>query len=259
MIKAIFFDIDGTLISFKTHKLPESTKTALQMLREKGIKLFVATGRPLKNVDFLKAMFEFDGYVTMNGQYCCYGSDIIHEATISTESLRTLLPYLQEHSIACSVVELNYNYINLINDKVLGVYELLGNTLELEPIEDMSRALCNKVYQLSPYIDEADEAEFLRHLPGCKAARWCAPFTDIIPSDGGKEIGIEAMLAHCGMTVDEAMAFGDGGNDVTMLQHIKMSVAMGNAEDKVKAAASYVTDDIDNDGIYKALRHFNII
>ena len=45
MIKAAFFDIDGTLVSFNTHKVPESTITALNALRQKGIKTFIATGR----------------------------------------------------------------------------------------------------------------------------------------------------------------------------------------------------------------------
>ena len=46
MVKAIFFDIDGTLVSFQTHTVPESTREALRLLREKGIKVFIATGRP---------------------------------------------------------------------------------------------------------------------------------------------------------------------------------------------------------------------
>ena len=65
MIKAIFFDIDGTLVSFKTHTIPQSTQNALKQLREKGIKIFIATGRP--KVLMLEAVgdFPFDGYSTL--------------------------------------------------------------------------------------------------------------------------------------------------------------------------------------------------
>ena len=59
MIKAIFFDIDGTLVSFKTHRVPESTKQALKELREKGIKVFIATGRPKLLINNLEDL-EFD-------------------------------------------------------------------------------------------------------------------------------------------------------------------------------------------------------
>ena len=65
-IKAIFFDIDGTLVSFKTHQVPQETKDAIKRLRENGIKVFVATGRMLKMVDVLNDI-EFDGYITYNG------------------------------------------------------------------------------------------------------------------------------------------------------------------------------------------------
>ena len=63
MIMTVFFDIVGTLVSFKTHKLPDSTVRALDLLREKGIKVFLATGRQLHTINSLGTQ-EFDGYVT---------------------------------------------------------------------------------------------------------------------------------------------------------------------------------------------------
>ena len=55
------------------------------------------------------------------------------------------------------------------------------------------------------------------------------------------------------------MAFGDGENDIEMLRFVGVGVAMGNGGDAVKAAADYVTDAVDEDGIAKALRHFGLI
>ena len=72
MIQAVFFDIDGTLISFNTHKIPDSTQRALRRLRERGVRVFIASGRPPVQMGFLKQLtdFAFDGYVVLNGQYC---------------------------------------------------------------------------------------------------------------------------------------------------------------------------------------------
>jgi len=67
------------------------------------------------------------------------------------------------------------------------------------------------------------------------------------------------MLDYFGISLEESMAFGDGGNDVLMLKHVGIGVVMGNAEDEVKLAADYVTDSVDEDGIEKALRHFGVI
>lgn len=261
MIRAIFFDIDGTLLSFQTHAVPESTQKALLQLREKGIKVFLATGRPPKTAAFVRHSFdfEFDGAVTMNGQYCLAGGEVIHEKAIPTESIAALLPYLEEKQIPCDFVELDYIYINMLNKQTEELSRMLGGQEVLGPEEDVRRALQNKVYQLSPFITEDQEEEFLRYIPGCKSARWTDIFTDIIPIDGGKPVGMDKMIAHFGIRPDEVMAFGDGGNDLEMLQHAHIGVAMGNAVDSVRAAADYITDDVDHDGIWNALVHYGIL
>ena len=67
------------------------------------------------------------------------------------------------------------------------------------------------------------------------------------------------MLAHFHIGLDECMAFGDGGNDIQMLSHVGIGVAMGNASEEVMKSAAYVTTSVDENGIYNALKHFNII
>ena len=86
-----------------------------------------------------------------------------------------------------------------------------------------------------------------------------AYFPDVIPKGSSKQVGVDKMLDYFGISLDESMAFGDGGNDVLMLKHVGIGVAMGNAEDEVKRAADYVTDSVDEDGVEKALRHFGVI
>src|SRR5690606_6388255 len=63
MIKAIFFDIDGTLLSFKTHQVPDSTRQAFQLLKEKDIKVFVSTGRSFNQLEHIRYL-DFDGFIT---------------------------------------------------------------------------------------------------------------------------------------------------------------------------------------------------
>lgn len=68
-IKAIFFDIDGTLVSFQTHGVPSSAARAIETLRSRGTKVFIATGRPFYQIINLGEL-RFDGYVTLNGAWC---------------------------------------------------------------------------------------------------------------------------------------------------------------------------------------------
>ena len=88
---------------------------------------------------------------------------------------------------------------------------------------------------------------------------WHAGAVDIVPKGISKAKGIDEMLRHWGVSLEESLAIGDGENDVDMLRHCAIGVAMGNAANITKEAADYVTDDIDEDGLYNALKHFELI
>ena len=72
-------------------------------------------------------------------------------------------------------------------------------------------------------------------------------------------LGVAATLERLGIDASEAIAFGDGENDLSMFAAVGTSVAMGNAQDTVKAAATYVTTAVDDDGIYNAAKHFGLV
>lgn len=260
MIKAVFFDIDGTLVSFKTHQVPESTVKALALLREKGIKVFIATGRhpSIMSAGNNVKDLEFDGYITLNGQYCFAGDEVIYKKSISPEDIKAVVEFLKNSHYPCGFVEeKEYMYINHINDVVKEVLEAVN--VPLPNVRDISRALENEVFQLNPYVSPEEEHHFMNILKNCEATRWNPLFLDVIPAGGGKHVAIEKIREYYGFSKEETMAFGDGGNDITMLQSVGLGVAMGNAAENVQNAADYVTDTVDNDGIYKALKHFGII
>jgi hypothetical protein len=254
MVKAAFFDIDGTLTIMGTQTIPDSTLQALKQLKEKGIKVFIATGRPVINTGFILEKFDFDGYLALNGQYCVIDGELVRNCWIPKETFPVLLPYLEEKQVATMIAELDYVYMNHSN-AAMDEY-CKGH---MRPLDDPARTATHNTYQLMTYIPEQDEDDFFRHCPGCKAARWNPLFTDVIPVDGGKNKGIDEMCRHIGCTADDVIAFGDGGNDIDMLRHVRLGIAMGNADDKVKAAADYITDDVAQDGIMKALKHLGIL
>ena len=71
--------------------------------------------------------------------------------------------------------------------------------------------------------------------------------------------GIKKVLAYYDIDINEAMAFGDGGNDVEMLEAVKYGIAMGNANDNLKQIADFITLDVDNDGVAYALKQYNVL
>ena len=99
----------------------------------------------------------------------------------------------------------------------------------------------------------------MEKIPGCSITRWSRFGIDVLPGSGDKVAGIRKYLALQGISREETIAFGDGENDIGMLRYAGIGVALGNAGEEVKAAALYVTADIDDDGIWKALEHFHIL
>ena len=260
MIKAVFFDIDGTLVSFKTHRVPNSTLEAIKILQTKGIEVFVATGRhpSILTVGNNVGEIDFDGFVTLNGQYCFTKTgETIYENSICKEDIVSLLEFMKENKFPCAFVEDKDTYINYIDDVVVNLLKSVN--VPLPPIEDIERAKEGKVFQLNPYVPVEFEEEIMKVLPNCEATRWSPTFIDVIPAGGGKHVAIEKIIEYYGYKKDEVMAFGDGGNDKTMLIAAGIGIAMGNANEDVKKIADYVTTSVDDDGVIKALKYFNII
>ncbi len=257
MIKAVFFDIDGTLIDPANKKMPDSTYKALKKLQQNGIKVFVATGRSPNNLDIIKDCFDFDGYLCCNGQYCFNNQEIIHEKYIEQSDIHSLLPYINQNKIPVLFAEIEQCYSNIHNYKIDQSAKYLNEPRY--PVKEAKEIINQRIIQIMAYIDEAADEHLLSYLPHCKSVRWTDMFADIIPIDGGKNKGIDQMLKYYHINIDEVMAFGDGGNDIEMLKHVKIGVAMGNASQKVKAAGDFVTKAVDQDGIEYALKKYNLI
>lgn len=258
MIKAIFFDIDGTLASFKTHRISDSTRKSIEMIRNKGIKVFIATGRHLSVINNLDNM-EFDGYMTLNGCYCLQGTDkVIFKKSIEQTDVNSFIDYLQQkREFPCLFVEEHRISMNYIDEEA----EFLVNLLKQDfpQIEELDSYRDKEIFQLTAFFKDYQEEEVMSLLPDCSVMRWYPTFADVITKGVDKGVGIDQFCNYYGFLLEETMAFGDGGNDIEMLQHAGIGVAMGNAKEEVKQAADYVTDSVDEDGVFKALRHFGLI
>ena len=148
-------------------------------------------------------------------------------------------------------------YINCADDNFRAAQRLLN--FGDPPVESPSRALRTDIFQLMPFIGPEREPWLMERLPRCRSTRWNPYFMDVVPEGGSKSVGIDAICRSYGIAPDETMAFGDGQNDIEMLRHAGIGVAMGNAAEEVQAAADYATASVDEDGVGRALRHFGLI
>lgn len=258
MIKAIFFDIDGTLVSFKTHSVPDETKKAVQTLRNKGIKVFIATGRMLNMIDVLGDM-QFDGFIAYNGACCTDGEkNILYKHVIPQRELNNLVERLKSDKFPVSFMCKDNMYVNYHNNVVLNV----AAHVNVDPpiVRNPSDIIKEDVYQLCIYVDECKLQQIIDEtLPDCRGRRWIPDFADVNMKDIDKDSGMDRLIDFFDIKLSETMAFGDGGNDISMLKHAAIGIAMGNSSDEVKRSADYITDSVDDNGVVNALKHFNLL
>ena len=227
-IKALFFDIDGTLVSFDTHKIPQTTVDALEQAKKNGVEVYISTGRPpmiINNLGQIEHLI--DGYITTNGARCFVG----------------------EHHLA----------IHHYTDEV---YEIFAKGLGVDChifLTDVKDLGDEAVLQVTPFCSEEQEKLLMPTLQNCTSGRWHPAFTDITAADADKGKGLHAMADYLGLNISETMAFGDGGNDITIVQEAGIGVAMGNAGDNLKAVADYITTSVDEDGVMNALLKYGVI
>lgn len=260
MVKALFFDIDGTLVSFRTHAIPASTVEALEKAKAAGVRIFIATGRPVAIIDNLGAIEHLiDGYVTTNGAFCFVGDEVVSCNAIPEADVRTMARLADELDFACVYVGERHIVLQRPNELLYKIFYDYLNVQHLPENPPLDTIYGERIIQMTPIVDEKTERSVMPRIPGCISGRWHPAFTDVTADGADKGKGIERMAAHFGIAVEETMAFGDGGNDVAMLRRAGIGVAMGNATGGVKAEADYVTTAVDEDGVKNALLHWGVI
>lgn len=258
-IKIIFTDIDGTLFSHKTNHVPESALNAIKELQKKGLKIFLCSGRNyylIRKTGILD-IIKPDGIVMMNGAAVQIGEKIIYKYPIPEEVVNAMIKFSYRLKFGLTLIEESEGHINMIDDRVIDAHAKYGTRFP-QP-RKFPIPYDRTVYQMIAFCDSFDESLFLPHLKSCKAARWDDYAVDIMPKDSDKAKGIMAALEYYGLDVKNAMSIGDGNNDLEMLLFTGVGVAMGNGNSDAKSVADYVTDDIDNDGWVKAMKHYKLL
>ncbi len=256
MIKAVFFDLDGTLLSHTTSQIPQSTREALAVLRRRGIRVCLATGRSIQELDRLIGdTLRFDCHITLNGQL---GLDEKRQeffsAPIPEEALAQMLAAFRSHEFPIVLVQREGMVTNYTDPLIERTQAEISS-----PVPPIGAYPGGEVYQFVAYGSEELLRSLAHRYPGCKLTRWHPNGADIISISGGKVAGIREYLRRSGLTPEQIMAIGDGENDMDMLRFAGIGVAMGNAGPAVKASADYVTGHIDEGGLAQALAHFGLI
>ncbi len=255
MIKAIFFDIDGTLL-YGNRGIPNKEIEDLRKLKEKGIKIVICTGRAIGEVKPLGLdYYGFDAYIALNGQ-TIYDADynLIYENLFDKDDLKKLIDIFNSKDIVIGLSGEDGLYVNFVDDKLKKENAVLNIAI---PRVDTYHN--EKIYQALAYCDDAYKEKIKKELVNSKITYWNDFGIDIFNKNGGKDKGIFKYLEMSNINIDETMAFGDSENDTEMLKAVLIGVAMGNATRQLKELSDFITKDLYDDGIDYALRKYGVL
>lgn len=257
---AVFFDIDGTLWDMD-NVIPESTKQALHVLKENGHRIFICSGRTSIFIqDPALLALDFDGILSGCGTCITYhGEDILYKK-LDQELLERSVQMFYDYGMPM-VMEGRYKLFmdaEIIGQDSYGKYLLEQMKDHTEPIRDNQAGWEASKFSLliggTKYMEVVEalkeEYEFLIHG---------SIVMEAVPKGYSKATAIAEICRHLDIDRADTYAFGDGVNDLEMLDYVGTGIAMGNGKDIAKQHADYVTDDLKAGGIYNACRHFGLI
>jgi hypothetical protein len=274
MKKYIFLDIDGTLMDSKSRHIPESAKAAIKKARERGSKVFIATGRTAAEVmDFIRAI-GFDGYI------CSAGADIvadgknIESSAFSKDELTKLRNMAESLNIGMVYQCRQRSYVDESCREMF--FELFRDTAspsEVQRLPDSSHT------PFAEYMKNPEPVQLIAFVSAdygkvAELAQKIRPKYHMAIHGEPKDIAIIGEITPCGVNKATAMqkivdyfgeenvityAYGDSNNDIEMLKAADFGVAMGNGVQAAKDAADEVADDLNKDGLYRSFKKNNII
>lgn len=258
MIKIVFMDVDGTLLSEKDRSLSPSTEESIRQLVCRGIQVVLVTGRPCNLCgDFRK--LGFDTMISANGALIKSGEEVIHKSVLSTRMVREFSEFAELNGSIISYFTESFEMNGLCTTDVR-VTDALRDTLGLMDYPLKISSLEQEVYCICLYADQDEAEKFHSRFPALKFVRFHPYVSNVLEeNEVSKSIAAGKVLDHLNISKEEAIAFGDGENDIDLLEYVGLGIAMGNGGERVKQSADYVTLRASEDGITHALRKFKII
>lgn len=258
MYKIVFFDVDGTLLSEIDRTLPVSTKEAISELIKRGIKVVVATGRPYNLCEEFK-MMGIDTIISANGALIKCGEDVLYKSVLSSETVQSISDFadLHGHGISYFTEQFAMNGIGRDDERIMGA---LQETLSITQYPDKIGCLTEEVYCVCLYADVNEVEKFEEQFPQLRFERFHSYVTNVLEqAEVSKSAAIKSVLTYLNISKEEAIAFGDGGNDIDMLDYVGLGIAMDNGNELLKQRADFVTKKASEGGISYALKKFGII
>lgn len=254
--KIVFFDVDGTIIHQEDGSISTNTKEAIKELIKKGIKVVAATGRPLSLCEEIREL-GIDTFITANGAYVKHNQQVIHKVTMDRKVVRELVEFSYTENQGLSFFTEDFS-MNGVEDTE--IVKALKETLSLNYYPTIKQQIYNhEVYLMCLYATDETVEKYFQKFPYLTFQRWHPFVVNVLQEEVSKSLAIIKVLQYFDIDKSEAIAFGDGENDIDMLELVGFGVAMGNGNEKLKKIADFVTKKSSEDGIEFALKKYGVI
>lgn len=247
-VKIIFFDVDGTLIDMEKKQISEKMLATLRALKEQGIILCIATGRsPIALPQFDN--LTFDAFLTFNGSYCFNQEESIYKNPIPQKDVERIVENAKVLGRPVAIASSDKTITNGTDADLVEYFAFAHQPVIVS--EDFDTTIQNEeIFQLMLSARKEEYAEVMKQTTDSKITAWWDRAVDIIPTSSGKGTGIRQMLDYYGFDKSQAIAFGDGNNDIEMLEAVGWGLAMDNASEDLKEIADEIIGHVADEGIY---------
>lgn len=274
--RAIFLDVDGTYVNDRG-LVPESAARAVVLARANGHQVFLCTGRSMAGLTDHILEAGFDGVIASAGRYVEVAGQVLIHSSLPVDDVRRVLEFLDRHRVdyyleadggfyGSAGIEARMREVvfgGVTDPAVIAQLEKgIGGLLAAVAIgEDLLRHDINTIVFMDSDLPLTAVQEEFRGLDVTPASvRAFGRNAGEISAPGlHKASAIEVLIGHLGIAWEDTLAYGDGVNDLEMIEYVHTGVAMGNAHPDVRAVANAVTGGPDQDGIYRSFTHLGLI
>ena len=261
MKKAIFLDIDGTLIDCMDgiKDITPNVKKAIRKAQENGDYVFISTGRPYALLDKNILNFGFDGFILANGAHVIINNETIYSEPIEKKFIKNIVKALEYNNIQYILQGELYSYMKDSCKEFYNYYDKIG--VSRRYFKDKFNIDEIDVHKLEMLCPNNEIKELCLSL--IKANPECDYFSSVNKSaievylkKNTKGSAILKAIDFLNIKIENTYAFGDGKNDIEMLSTVGCGIAMGNASDEVKSYSNKITDTVWNDGVAKGIEQY---
>jgi Cof subfamily protein (haloacid dehalogenase superfamily) len=256
--KIAFFDIDWTLYDHQNKRWTPSSLTALKTLQKKGLKLVLCTARPFHSFEKFGALdlgIRWDGYIASAGGIVYANRHYLRKTLMNPTIVRRFIAACKHDHLAMELVETKQRYLATpVTADALSFYQSFS---EVEP--PYKKYHGEQVVGIAWFSQASYDEKYRQAFPELLLERYFPTAVDVMSEPHEKGDGISLVLRELGYSKDEAIAFGDDTQDLSMVPEVGTFVCMGQGKEALKQKATYVTSPVWDDGIEKALRHFSLL